>query len=53
MNNFTPQEIQIIMVLRDLNPFESVTIKVNDNKRGELLMIRTTVTKEVVEVQHP
>ncbi len=52
MDNFTQQEIQIIMVLRDLNPFESVTIKVNDNKRGELLMIRTIVTKEVVEVQH-
>lgn len=50
--DLSPQEIQILMVLRDLNPFESITIKVNDNKRGELLMIRTTVTKEVFEVKH-
>lgn len=46
MNNPTQEELQLIQVVRDLKPFETVEIKLNE--KGETQFIYTKKEKSIL-----
>ena len=47
-DTLSESEVKVLLLLRQLKPYEKIEIKLNDNKYGELSVVTTCVIKEIM-----
>lgn len=47
MTSLSEAEQKVILLMRNLGPYERIEIKLNDNRKGELAIVSSSTVKEV------